>query len=149
MAELFAIYKAIEYVTDFGDRNTVFDIVSDSLSALQAIVSLNENRVFITTIRNKINNFGIRLFWTKAHVCDQGNEAADELAKISTSKCVDHEFCLTKVQLRKILDSKYNNIWNERWHNSMKGIITKKYIKDVSEIKIYSNFYINQVVTGH
>lgn len=103
MAELLAINKAIDYVLQNRDRDiNSFDIISDSLSALQSIVSLNENRLFITTMRNKIDNLGINIKWTKAHVGDPGNEAADELAKLSTTKdSIDIEFQLSKSQLRK------------------------------------------------
>lgn len=111
MAEVFAIDQAIDYVIKKGDyRNNDFAIISDSMSALKSISSLNENRTYITNIRNKIYNLGIDLFWTRAHVGNHGNEEADVLAKKGTNKGnIDIEFHSTRYQLKKMLNHKYMN----------------------------------------
>lgn len=55
MAELLAIKKAIDYVVMKRDyRNNAYVIISDSMSALQSISSLDETRKFIINLRNKI-----------------------------------------------------------------------------------------------
>lgn len=106
-------------VLEKEDENYV--IISDSLSVLQTITSINENRNYIINLRNKIKYLSIDLFWTKAHVGDVGNEKADVIAMSATAKInIDASFQMTKHQLRAYLDIKYKEIWNNRWNQSFK-----------------------------
>lgn len=41
------------------------------------------------------------------------------------------------------------DIRNTSWRDSIKGSNIWNYIKDVNYNKIYSDFYINHVITGH
>lgn len=101
-------------------------------------------------MRNKLNYLKIDLYWTKAHVGDVGNEEADEMAKEATTKVnIDTKFQNTRYQIRVQLDAKYKEIWNARWESSIKGRETWNYIKKTDYEKIYSDFYLNQVITGH
>lgn len=43
---------------------------------------------------------------------------------------------------------KYLDLWKLKWESSQKGRETLNYIKEVNEGNIYSDFYINQVITG-
>lgn len=84
MAELYAIDRAIMYIIrDNYERNILrsYSIVSDSMSALQAICSISENGTYILNLKNKIQYLGIELYWTRAHVGAIGNERADSLVK--------------------------------------------------------------------
>lgn len=101
-------------------------------------------------LKNKILHLDIELFWTKAHVRDVGNERADVVDKNATAKeNIEIRFSLTKLQLKMILNNKCKDIWNTRWGNSIKGRITWNYIRNVNYDRIYSDFFINQVETGH
>lgn len=96
-------------------------------------------------MRNKINYLETQLDGIKAPVGD-----ADELSKKATTKDnVDINFHNTKYQLWNKLDLKYNEKRNTRWETSSKGRETWKYIKSVDDRKIYSDFYLNQVITEH
>lgn len=118
MAELYAIDKAVEYIIrkgDFWKEDKNYAIISHSLSALQAIASMKENRSYIVNLRNKINYLNIELYWTKAHVDDAGNEEADIMAKNATTRVdINVKFHKTKYQLRANLDAKYKENWNVR-----------------------------------
>lgn len=95
------------------------------------ISSLNENRNYILNTRNKVYNLGIQLYWTRAHVGDQGNEEVDTLAKQVTDKeNVEVEFYPTKYQLKKTLNYKYIDKWQSEWDSSNKGRLSWNYIKE-------------------
>lgn len=118
--------------------------------ALQAICPVNEHRTYVLNLKNKIKFFEIDLFCTKAHIGVIGNERADILAKMGTNKeTMDAKFHYTKAQVRKSLYKKYQRVWNNRWCESLSGRTTYNYFKDVSYKKIVSDFFLNQVVTGH
>lgn len=96
MAELLAIEKAIDYVISKRDyKNNKYVIISDSLSVLQSIVSLKENRNYITKLRNKINYLGINLYRTKGHVGHPGNDTAK---KATTRENANITFHMTRYQ---------------------------------------------------
>lgn len=48
-----------------------------------------------------------------------------------------------------MLDAEYKELWNVLWNNSTNGRVTWRYINKVDFNKIYSDFYLNQVITGH
>lgn len=51
--------------------------------------------------------------------------------------------------MKKILHDKYIDKWLSEWDSSNKGRLTWKYIKKVNVKKIYSDFYLNQIISGH
>ncbi|GBL74620.1 Putative protein in type-1 retrotransposable element R1DM [Araneus ventricosus] len=150
MAEVYAIYKAVE---EIRIRNLhCVDIISDSRSALMALNSLRERRNFINEIKRKvIAHQGIINFkWVRAHRGTAGNERADVLAKTACEKeIVDVFFDTTKAEIK--FDSKRQalSLWQERWTLSRKGTITKKFFNKVSLKRVKVDFYINQIYTGH
>ncbi|XP_023217612.1 uncharacterized protein LOC111620004 [Centruroides sculpturatus] len=84
-AELQAIYLAIKYINQKGHRCCV--IYTDSVSALQALISYERSSHFIVIkIRKLIShlttrNFFVKFCWVPGHVGIRGNEEADTAAK--------------------------------------------------------------------
>lgn len=154
MAELYAIDRAVAYIIndiyDRGDSSTKYVVISDSMSVLLALSSPNENRTYILNLKNKLNYMHIDLYWTKAHIGAVGNERADELAKMGTNRpIIDIIFAPTKTQVKNLLLDKYYITWNNRWNDSFKGRTTFLYIQEVNCNRLISDFYLNQIVTGH
>ena len=90
-AELAAIHIALKWVYTENAKKCV--ILSDSLSALQAVenISLNSRPDLISKIMQQYNRltsegYQIDLAWIPSHVGVKGNEKADELAKNGASK---------------------------------------------------------------
>lgn len=100
------------------------------MSALQTLISLNEERKYVLNIRDKIRKSNIKIYWTKVHVNNPGNDRADELAKLATSKCIiDVFFHPNKIQIKKVLIEKYIDWWQERWDNNTEGREVCDFIK--------------------
>ncbi|GIY24044.1 uncharacterized protein CDAR_542481 [Caerostris darwini] len=82
MAELFAIYKAIEFLSlhHFEEAH----IITDSRSVLQALHNVNNIDPLVTRLKNIICclKCKLHLHWIKAHVGFAGNERADFLANL-------------------------------------------------------------------
>ncbi|GBM21852.1 hypothetical protein AVEN_32843-1 [Araneus ventricosus] len=148
MAEVMAISKAIDYCIDKNIRNS--KVVTDSRSTLMAIESTEEKRRIIIEIKKKLKLTKIQLQWVRAHSGTVGNERADALAKLATSKDqIDTEFGPSKAQVRYRGKELLATKWEERWNNSAKGSWTKKFFKEVEFSRLYGDFYYNQVLTSH
>lgn len=138
IAEITAINCAIEYILlNFG--NLEISIILDSRPSLERIVSLSENRLFICNIRNKILLYGkIKLFWIRAHKGNRGKERADFLAKEASCKINIHVgYHLRGHYIKKKLEEKYLQFWNQRWQGTEKGRSMWSYIKDINSNRIY------------
>ena len=79
-AELYAIYRAIKYISNSNWNNAV--IFSDSLSALQAIQSFKLKSHYMMKLQILIANCdkNIVLEWVPAHVGIHGNTLVDARA---------------------------------------------------------------------
>ncbi|GBN67587.1 hypothetical protein AVEN_73896-1 [Araneus ventricosus] len=88
MAEVVAIRQAVNYI--IGRQLRRAKIISDSRSALMSLASVHERRVIITEIKDIIREYlgDIQLIWIRAHRGFEGNERADQLAKMASTK--DH-----------------------------------------------------------
>ena len=85
-AELFAIKQAAEMLRQRQDLTDV-KIFVDSQAALRTFQSaLIKSRLALETIEslNRVKHKSLTFVWTKAHVGNEGNEKADELAKLGT-----------------------------------------------------------------
>lgn len=107
MAELLAIFKAVEYIVE-NCKNKYFSIISDSKSVLECLCAIEEDKELIVNLRNKIILLNIRLYWTRSHIGTVGNERADVFAKEACLKGnIDYAFEPTKRDIKKNLDSLY------------------------------------------
>lgn len=148
MAEGRAIGKAVDYVFNNLENYETL-IISDSLSSISAIINLNEVRVPFGDIRTQIKNHG-SLLWMKAHNGNPGNELGNAIAKKSLGRdTIDIDYYLNNKVLRRRLYRTYLRIWQNQWDQRKKGRPVSNLIKEVSYKKLYSDFYINQIITGH
>ena len=80
-AELYAIHDALEIISN--SRN--FAIISDSISALQAIEQYNSDHPIVSSIQDWLIRVGsrkkrVKLCWSPSHINITGNEKADKEA---------------------------------------------------------------------
>ncbi|KAL1446269.1 hypothetical protein WDU94_005607 [Cyamophila willieti] len=99
---------------------TRFLVVSDSMSALEAIKSNNYNNPLISKIYNqwvKLETYGkyLSFMWCPSHIGIKGNEAVDQAASNPSltlnpiKACSDQDF---KPLIAKIIKTRWQNSWN-------------------------------------
>jgi len=87
-AEVFAIFKALEYVqTDVENEVVnVTNVYKVSRTPLESLHNINKHTLFTEKIRPKLQEMGSRSWttrfrWTTTHAGTTGNELTDKLAK--------------------------------------------------------------------
>ena len=87
-AEVHALIEAARHLIDMGEQNRNIALLTDSLSALQALSGSTDN--CIRQLQDGLNILSqhkyVILPWVPAHVGIQGNEVADKLAKAGSQK---------------------------------------------------------------
>ncbi|KAK3103174.1 hypothetical protein FSP39_017008 [Pinctada imbricata] len=146
-AELIAIREAVDQIKHKNYKQAV--ILSDSLSALQALQNKSGNRPDILhEILQEIHilaarGVGIRFEWVPAHVGIQGNEAADQLAKDAlNNEIIECDTGLSSREIYPIARRIIVNSWEENYSqlglhiNKIKTSATSKpnkYSKNIRE----------------
>lgn len=140
--ELTAIAVTLEKLEREQIGKTV--ILSDSLSGLQALERENpKNRRFDIIARimiqyNKLIEQGhtIAMCWIPAHINIEGNEKADQLAKMGTRRVkIDQDIKLGYTEIKAIIKNRIRAlIWNKQWQD-MTGL-TKELIPQIGEGRI-------------
>ena len=87
-AELEAIYQACKYMDENHDtlKPKYVKILTDSQAALKSLDSIDFKLTTALKTAEALENLkwrvkGCTLAWVKAHICTEGNEAADKAAK--------------------------------------------------------------------
>lgn len=153
-AELIAIKEAVKWC---DSNNHSACIHSDSQSALFAINNKYNYNPIASEIRNLILNCTAHVCfsWVKGHIGIEGNERADELAKLAANSDLPHCYNLCPVShVKLIMKEDIIQKWNEQWRNNDKGVLTKELyfptVFDRLKCKLLTpNFVLTQFLTGH
>ena len=116
-AEMYAILKSLQFIKK--NRNSLFVIFSDSLSALETIKN-NKNKtaisIKITQTLNSIRNKIIVFEWIPSHVEGIiGNELADKAAKAATRERFLYRMPLNIDEYKSLVKKKIYKTWQESW----------------------------------
>ena len=114
-AELYAIYKAVKYISVSDIQKAV--IFSDSLSVLQAISSYKTKNHYMIKLQKllSISTKEIILEWVPAHVGIHGNNLADAAAKKATE---DEEYINVKIHyydVKPLIKTFVFQRWQSEW----------------------------------
>ena len=138
-AELFAIYQSLIYITGYKPQRCV--IYSDSLSSLQAIVSLRPGlrpkliQDIHYLIKHIQDDFNIDLWivWIPAHVGISGNETADELAKTAIKfQDISQPIPLVIPEIKAVILSYLLSNWQLLWDTCITGEFYRQIVPTVS-----------------
>ncbi|GBN43178.1 Putative protein in type-1 retrotransposable element R1DM [Araneus ventricosus] len=149
-AELAAIHCAANWA---ASKNVSINIHTDSLSSIAAIKSASARSSFVNNIKQdlvKIKHL-VGLSWVKAHVGIQGNELADQQAKLATTTGVDTIIPAPRSYVKRLLNKLMIKEWNDCWrqYNSTIGARVREYVEHVSpKFLIHSKFLIF-FLSGH
>ncbi|GBM99385.1 Dynein heavy chain 7, axonemal [Araneus ventricosus] len=129
-AELAAIHCAANWA---ASKNVSINIHTDSLSSIAAIKSASARSSFVNNIKQdlvKIKHL-VGLSWVKAHVGIQGNELADQQAKLATTTGVDTIIPAPRSYVKRLLNKLMIKEWNDYWRrdNSTSGARVREYLE--------------------
>lgn len=135
-AEIFAILECVEICLKRNYRHANICIFSDSQAALNALKSMTYTSKLVwecykqlqqLSCRNKVN-----LYWVPGHCGIEGNEKADQLAKLGSSQqfigpepFIGLSPANLKMELKNWEESKVQSIWN----NTSTARQSKRFIK--------------------
>jgi len=163
-AEVYAIFKAAEWLLEVGVKYERIYFFVDCQAAIQAI---NKPFVVSATVRrallacSEVAKHNTLVFhWIKAHVGIQGNEHADSLAKRGAQDVslmlADTPFLSVRTA-RTMLQDKFDEQWTSRWQARTDCRQTKIWFPEVN--KPYSQRLMHldrttlsimvQIITGH
>ena len=171
-AELMAIYYAVSLVLQSAmtNNNSITQhepttILSDSMSALQAIANLRNKSgqhiiQAITHSARELDVLGIPLHlqWVPGHCGDPGNKAADQLAKEAVSPNKKHPFQHLLSREKGFIRHRIQKQWENKWRTSPKGGHLRRIDKNLPSIhtrRLYGPlprnraYLLTQLRTGH
>ena len=172
-AELMVIYYAVSLVLQLAMTNNnppitqhePTTILSDSMSALQAIVSLRNKSgqhiiQAITHSARELDARGIPLHlqWVPGHCSNPSNKAADQLAKKAVSPNKKHPFQHLLSREKGFIRHRIQKQWENEWRTSPKGGHLRRIDKNLPSIhtrRLYGPlprnraYLLTQLRTGH
>lgn len=152
-AELYAIYKAIEWLIRKKKSITVI-IYTDSKSSLDILKRHQTSNGMAHKIKSKLigsdSDLCVHLSWVRAHTGVLGNELADSLAKEAARESNRlHSLLKPASFLKKTLKRQTLELWQERWSVSTKGRRTFDFFSSPSTTRLEGNPLISWFLTGH
>jgi ribonuclease HI len=163
MAEVYAINRAAKHLKEvWEDSMRYVKIFSDSRAAIMALDKQIFKSKTIVKAAKELNNLGemldrLEINWIKAHVGYDGNERADELARLAVNWDVIEDIARPTGLIMNTLWAKLYEDWAEEWQDDKTCRMTKQFIvkpdKEISRrILHFSRSKMRrllEIITGH
>lgn len=91
----------------------------------------------------------VQLHWVKAHVGDEGNEAADRAAKQTTSLVESINIGLPHSHIKRLIKVHTLKLRQNKWEASKTGRHLCKLVPSISMKRLLSNGVLTQLFTNH
>ena len=152
-AELIAITQAAEYLSSAEYKPRYIKIFCDSQAALKALSGSICKANTVKEAHDSLNklaerNKTVRLQWIKAHIGLDGNELADEYAKLGTTDTSEHvKTYNTANQIKTGIRHYIYHKWREKWSALKKCRQTKIFypMPDRSKFRQVKHFSRNEL----
>ena len=134
-AELFAIFKALQYIKEkeieencivFTDSRTALQILANQESAYRNIKE-EIQQILIELNLEKV----VKLHWIKAHAGIRGNEIADRTAKLGHEANKSVKYDLAQEDLYNDIKKRIKNWIHENWIVNINHTGTGKFLRDI------------------
>jgi ribonuclease HI len=128
-AELIALLMATEWIQDVKPLDTC--ILSDSMSALQAISVFNPSNKIVWEIQHAVNCLKVQgiyvcFEWVPSHCGIAGNECVDLVAKkAADKKCIDIDLPFSMSEFKSDLKINLKKCWQEKWNSYASNEVIK------------------------
>ncbi len=159
-AQLLAIKKALEFLNKGRFNNRTVTIFTNSGAILLALKDPNSKTYLAQSIlinKYKLADKGIKIEITTPQELEE-HQAIDITKQLASDganshQAISYDFILVPY-IKNIILKKSIEIWDQRWSNSTKGIVTKNFFPSVMDrirCKDYfkTDFYCTQAITGH
>ena len=122
-AEAAAIHHAIDFlIQNYKEEYRFIRLFSDSQAVLLAIrnkfttsTAILDTKILLNNLMEKVNT--LHILWIKAHAGFDGNELADEYAKIGAwNSTRQAEVLMTRKHVEYTIDEKCMQHWSELWN---------------------------------
>ena len=147
-AEVQGIRMAISFCILYDIEATIF---TDSLSAIQALTGFGKHDSIVCEVIEQASRSGrkFKIAWIKAHVGNFGNEEADAAAKEAVINGTPITLKPSLSHFKAVEKKRTIKDWSKVWRLSDKGRTTFHFFPDISNKRLFSNFHINMMLTGH
>ena len=140
-AELYAIYKSLEYIKHNIARNAV--LFTDSMTSVLLIGNLtNSYNTIVTKIRILLYELNtrrrVKIQWLKAHSGIKGNEIADRAARLGHKNNRSEWYSIEKEEALCDMKIQFAKRWREIWHFNVECTGSGKFLAEIkNEIKLW------------
>jgi len=158
-SELHSILMALKFMKSYSNTINSFTLYGNS-TAIRALMNYSSVTEQIQKILSEINNIEsdgkiVRFSFNFRNYDSEGHSTAKELSKAGSvaHRSIDYDV-IPFSYIRKSLQEKHMNIWNNRWNDSSKGDLTREFFPTVrhriTEKKHFvPNFELTQIISNH
>ena len=157
-AEIYAINQAALFIHNLPN----FQFIKFFVDSQAALLALNSKDISSRLVGDTVHNLNlisgsVRLVWIKAHVGHEGNETADKLAKLGTTRPTPAPLALPKQVAKQAIKEAIDEMWHFEWYQYNDGRQSKQFYKQPNRSKAKYCYNLNRqefgrlvrIITGH
>ena len=160
IAELYAIFTAVQYIFNHSCAGDNFTIFTDSMSALCSLKKLYPVNILVQEVQDWLvllssrRKIQISFCWVPAHIGISGNELADsaakEAARLSQVSSIGIPHNLLKAPIHHYIINKWQDYWSSLSNNlKLKSVRPSVYLWTSPLVDRRSSIILTRLRVGH